>query len=164
MESNIRTCNELQKRYFRCLRKSNLELRKCENLELQLEACSKNTQRNYCINELKSLVKCIRKPNKDGCSREFIEMRECNRPKGPRIKYENGIYFIKIENNKYIKIPEYAIFGNRSSMKESINKLKEEFKSNNTDEEFKKNLTNEAYILTYPMKIAGNMIPSMIMI
>jgi hypothetical protein len=68
-----------------CLSKSGKMPDKCSAAETALEKCGSAAKINFCIPETRALMKCSLRPSNEQCASEFISMRECNRPGGPKL-------------------------------------------------------------------------------
>lgn len=79
------SCQSVHNEYKQCLSGSNRDSRKCTDFIPKLRACEKSLNVSYCIDETNNLMACARKPDASVCSKEFILMRECNRPGGPHL-------------------------------------------------------------------------------
>lgn len=81
-----------ERSYHQCLSASGRNPAKCRQPEAELRAWTKKTGKDYCIDEIIDLLNCTRSPDRDLCSKPFIQMRECNRPRGPQILVQDGNY------------------------------------------------------------------------
>ena len=83
------SCDALQKEWSQCLSRSNRNPSKCQEKEAELRKCAKNATDKYCVDETVSLMECTRDlsvaKKADFCAKQFIAMRECNRPGGPHL-------------------------------------------------------------------------------
>ncbi|OEH78217.1 uncharacterized protein LOC34621484 [Cyclospora cayetanensis] len=79
------SCQSIHSEYKQCLATSNRDPRKCADYVPKLRACEKSLNISYCIDETNNLMKCARRPDASVCSKEFLLMRECNRPGGPHL-------------------------------------------------------------------------------
>lgn len=79
------SCHAVHTDYRQCLSGSNRDPRKCTDFIPKLRACEKSLNVSYCIDETNNLMACARKPDATVCAKEFVQMRECNRPGGPQL-------------------------------------------------------------------------------
>lgn len=79
------SCHSVHSEYKQCLSESNRDPRKCTGFIPKLRACEKSLNVSYCIDETNNLMACARKPDATACAKEFVLMRECNRPGGPQL-------------------------------------------------------------------------------
>ncbi|BAM40255.1 uncharacterized protein TOT_020000516 [Theileria orientalis strain Shintoku] len=96
MSSNDdRKCAPELTTYYQCLSTSKRDLSKCQNQESELRKCSStDPENNYCLNELVDLFHCTRNPDTNGCAKQFVTFRECNRPGGPEIIIKDNMYSV----------------------------------------------------------------------
>ncbi|AFZ79442.1 hypothetical protein BEWA_022900 [Theileria equi strain WA] len=81
-----RKCAPELSEYYKCLGSGNRDVSQCKEQESALRQCSSvDKENNYCLDEILALLNCTRHPNRNGCAKEFVVFRECNRPGGPEI-------------------------------------------------------------------------------
>jgi hypothetical protein len=81
-------CGPEKAEWDKCLSKSGKMPEKCTAAEDALRKCGStypNKETNFCIPETRALMTCSLRPSHEQCASEFIRMRECNRPGGPKL-------------------------------------------------------------------------------
>ncbi|KAF4678022.1 hypothetical protein FOL47_006973 [Perkinsus chesapeaki] len=78
-------CKLIHAEYNACMAKCNGNPSRCTKQEQALRQCGESLGINYCIQEGIDLMQCAKSPTKDGCAKQFVKMRECNRPSGAEL-------------------------------------------------------------------------------
>mmetsp|Transcript_39408 Transcript_39408/g.88848 ORF Transcript_39408/g.88848 Transcript_39408/m.88848 type:complete len:141 (-) Transcript_39408:103-525(-) len=92
MASNVAA---LKKEWSACLAKSGGAPARCEKVEKDLRSAAKTSGVECCIDETIKLMRCTTSSSrKEGCSAEFMAMRECNRAGGKHLVAEGGAFAI----------------------------------------------------------------------
>ena len=78
-------CGPEKVEWDKCLSKSGKYPDKCLSSEDALRKCGNAVGVDFCIGETRALMACALNPTKDQCATQFIQMRECNRPGGPKL-------------------------------------------------------------------------------
>merc|ERR1719240_1672920 len=78
-------CGAEKLEWDKCLSKSGKSPDKCLAAEDALRKCGNAAGVNFCIAETRALMACSLYPSKEQCATQFIQMRECNRPAGPKL-------------------------------------------------------------------------------
>jgi hypothetical protein len=78
-------CGPEKSEWDKCLSKSGKNPDKCLAAEDALRKCGNASEMNFCISETRGLMACSLRPSAEQCATEFIKMRECNRPGGPKL-------------------------------------------------------------------------------
>ncbi|CEM38166.1 unnamed protein product [Vitrella brassicaformis CCMP3155] len=98
---SVEQCEQLHKDYTACLSKSGRDPSKCRELETKVRTCSRTLGLNFCIDEGLNLLFCAARPGPDVCAKEFILMRECNRPGGPEILLQGDSMVVSKDKQPY---------------------------------------------------------------
>ncbi|EER15455.1 conserved hypothetical protein [Perkinsus marinus ATCC 50983] len=83
--SEAQKCKLIHAEYNACMAKCNGNPSRCTKQEQALRQCGESLGINYCIQEGIDLMQCAKSPTQDGCAKQFIKMRECNRPGGAEL-------------------------------------------------------------------------------
>ncbi|CDJ41393.1 hypothetical protein, conserved [Eimeria tenella] len=132
------SCTSVYNDYKLCLSGSNRNPQKCQEFLPSLRSCEKSLKVSYCINETQNLMNCARKPDRSVCAKEFVLMRECNRPGGPQLlitsegsgapRYEIHPNHLHLFNSISADLgPAEAPKRDRKRMQSLIQEMKKEF-------------------------------------
>eukprot|EP00933_Yihiella_yeosuensis_P080358 TRINITY_DN93764_c0_g1_i1.p1 TRINITY_DN93764_c0_g1~~TRINITY_DN93764_c0_g1_i1.p1 ORF type:complete len:184 (+),score=46.14 TRINITY_DN93764_c0_g1_i1:182-733(+) len=84
-----------KKEWAACLAKSGGYPAKCEKFEKDLRSASKAAGIDSCVDETVALMRCTAGSNRtNGCSEQFLAMRECNRAGGKQLMAEGAGYAV----------------------------------------------------------------------
>lgn len=84
----------LKKEWNACLSKAG-SVGRCEKIEKDLRGVSKAEGVDSCVDETVGLMRCTSGSARgNGCSAQFLAMRECNRASGKQLVSEGGAYSV----------------------------------------------------------------------
>merc|ERR1712113_41401 len=84
----------LKKEWNACLSQAG-SVGRCEKVEKDLRGLSKAEGVDSCVDETIALMRCTNGSSRsNGCSAQFIAMRECNRASGKQLMTEGGAYSV----------------------------------------------------------------------